>query len=128
MFFISRSVLLRMRNFSGKRCRGNQNTHFVFNIYFFFENRAVYEIMCKNMVQPGRPRMTIWRMRIACWIHKATNTHSEYLQLTASPLQRWLHKRTSVLSYSSLPVFFIFRPDCAAVISSKIRLYFLFFM
>jgi hypothetical protein len=26
--------------------------------------------------------MTIWRMRIACWIPKATNTHSEYVILT----------------------------------------------
>jgi hypothetical protein len=32
-------------------------THFVFNI-FFFENRAVYEIMWKNIVQRGRPQMT----------------------------------------------------------------------
>ena len=27
--------------------------------------------------------MTIWRMRIACYISKATNTHSEYVILTA---------------------------------------------
>jgi len=60
---------------------------------FFFENRAVYEIMWKNFVQPGRPQMTIWRTRIACWITKATNTNSEYLILTAVPLQQWLHKR-----------------------------------
>jgi hypothetical protein len=32
------------------------------------KNRAVYEIMWKNIVQPGRPHMTVWRMRIACWI------------------------------------------------------------
>ena len=25
--------------------------------------------------------MAIWRMRIACWIPKATNTHSEYVIL-----------------------------------------------
>ena len=29
--FISRSVLLRMRNVSGKSCRANRNTHFVFS-------------------------------------------------------------------------------------------------
>ena len=44
---------------------------------FFFENRAVYEIMWKIPVEPGRPHVTIWRMRIAGWIPKATNTHSE---------------------------------------------------
>jgi hypothetical protein len=41
--------------------------------------------------------MTIWRMHIACWIPKATNTHSEYVILIAFPPQQWLHKRTSML-------------------------------
>jgi len=41
----------------------------------FPKNRAVNEITRKNIVQPGRPQMTIWRMRIVCWIPKATNTH-----------------------------------------------------
>ena len=30
-----RSVLLRVRNVSNKNCRGNQNTHFKFNNFFF---------------------------------------------------------------------------------------------
>jgi hypothetical protein len=63
---ISRSVLLRMRNVLNKSCRENQNTHFMFSI-FFSENRAVYEIMSKNMVEPERPQ-TVWRMRVACWM------------------------------------------------------------
>jgi hypothetical protein len=29
--------------------------------------------------------MTIWRMRIACWIPKVTNTLSEYVALIAFP-------------------------------------------
>jgi hypothetical protein len=37
----------------------------------FPENRAVYEIMLKNMVQPEWTQITIWR-HIACWISKAT--------------------------------------------------------
>jgi len=68
--------LLRMRNVSDKLCRENQNTHFMFNI-IFSENRAVHEIMWKNIVQLGRPQMTIWRMRLAYWIPKAINTHTE---------------------------------------------------
>ena len=32
--------------------------------------------------------MTIWRMGIACWITKATDTHSEYVILIAFPLQK----------------------------------------
>ena len=58
---------------------------------FFFDNRAVYEIMWENNVERGRPQMTIWRMRIICWIPKATDTHSENLILTDFPLQQWLH-------------------------------------
>ena len=42
---------------------------------FFFEDRAVHEIMWKNIVQPDRSQMTIWRMRIACWIPNAKNAH-----------------------------------------------------
>jgi hypothetical protein len=72
-----------MRDVSDKNCRGNQNTHFVFGT--FFEHRAVYEIMWKNTVEPDRPQMTIWH--IACSIPKTTNTHSEYVILTAFPLQ-----------------------------------------
>ena len=34
-------------------------------IIFSPENRAVYEIMWKNTVQPNRPQLTIWRMRTA---------------------------------------------------------------
>jgi len=31
------------------------------------------------MVEPDRPETTIWSMRIACWIPRAINTHSEYV-------------------------------------------------
>ena len=37
---------------------------------FFFLNRTIYETLWKNTVQPDRPQMTVWRMRIACWIPK----------------------------------------------------------
>ena len=38
------------------------------------------------MVQAEGPQMTIWRMRIANWIPKTTNTHSEYVILVDFPL------------------------------------------
>ena len=61
---------------SDKICKENQNTHFLFN-NFFFLNLAVYEIMWKN-IEPDRSQMkTIRRMRIACWIPKATHTHTQ---------------------------------------------------
>jgi len=48
-----------MRYVSDKYCRENRNTHFMFHIFFFFENRTVYEIMWKNCVETERPQMTI---------------------------------------------------------------------
>jgi hypothetical protein len=44
-----------MRNGLEKKCTENQNIHFMFS-NFFFENRAVYEAMSKNMVEPERPQ------------------------------------------------------------------------
>ena len=32
--------------------------HFMFNNFFFPENRVVYERMWENTVEPGRPQMT----------------------------------------------------------------------
>ena len=45
-----------MRNVLEKSCTENQNTHFMFN-NFFFENRAIYDIMSKKM-EPQEPKMT----------------------------------------------------------------------
>jgi len=87
-----------MRNISDKSCREIQNTHFVFSIFFL--NSAVYEIMWENIVERGRPQMTIWRMRIACCATKAINTHSEYVIFIAFLLQQWLHERASMLRYT----------------------------
>ena len=39
-------------------------------------------------------------VRIARWIPKATNRHSEYVIFIAFPLQLWLHKRASILCYT----------------------------
>jgi hypothetical protein len=43
---------------------------------------------------------TIQRMRFACWITKATDTHSEYVILIVFPRQQWLRERPSVLRYT----------------------------
>ena len=53
------SVLVRMRNISDKRCKENQNTHFMFNNIFSPKNRAVYEIMWKKLVESDRRQMTV---------------------------------------------------------------------
>ena len=41
----SRSVHLRITYCSEKNCTENQNTHYIFSSFFFFEDRAVYATM-----------------------------------------------------------------------------------
>ena len=82
--------------------------------------------MSKTVMEPERPQ-TIWRMRAACWISKATRaqanararaptptntqahacTHPRarkhtqtYVLLIASPRQQWLRERASILRYT----------------------------
>jgi len=67
-----------MKSVSEKESRKIQNTHFVFHSVLC-ENRVVCETMWENIVKQGRPQLTIWRMRIARWIPKATDTYPQYL-------------------------------------------------
>ena len=58
--------------------------------------------------------MTIWLMSVACWIAKATNTHSQYVILTAVALQLRLQERASMLPYTyiarlALPYVHVYR-------------------
>ena len=56
--------------------------------------------MSKIFVERGRPQLTIWRMRIACWITRATNAHTDRAILIAFPLQQWLYECASLLRYT----------------------------
>ena len=64
------------------------------------ENRDVYEIMWKNIIESVGAQMTIWSLRFVCLINKATNTHSEYVLVIAFPQQQWLRERASMLRYT----------------------------
>ena len=72
---------------------------------FSFENGTVCRIIWKNTVESGRPQTAIWHMRIACWIPKATNTHSQYVILTVLPLLLWLEDVPQCYVVCTLPVF-----------------------
>ena len=99
-----------MRNVADKSCREDQNTFYVQQL--FFENRCICMIMLKSIVEPDRSHDDIIRrMRIACWIPQATNTHSECVIRITFPLQQWLYERTSILRYSTLPVLIENRGD-----------------
>jgi len=88
--FLEREIFLR-------RIVGKIKTYILGSITFFKDSRALYEIMWKNVVEVDRPQVTVWCVCIACWIPKATNTHSDYVILTAFLLQQWLHERSTML-------------------------------
>ena len=95
---ISRSVLLRMKSVSDKSCIENQNTHFMFN-KFYFPPKVVplMKQRKKNTVERGKPHMTLRRTRFEYWIPKATNTHSEYVIYIACQRQQRLREGASML-------------------------------
>jgi hypothetical protein len=73
---ISRWILLGTRNVLYKSRRGNENTHFMFS-NFFRKSRRLWD----NVEKYGGTRgassdVTIWRIRVACWISNATCTHA----------------------------------------------------
>jgi len=80
-------------------------THILCSIIFFSETRALYEIRWKNVAEWDRPQITIWRMRIACWVRKATNTYSEYVTLAAFLLQQWMRYVTLHMHYLSCLIY-----------------------
>jgi hypothetical protein len=63
------------------------------------------KILWKNIANPDRPQMTIWLIYIARWVPKATNTHAEYVILTALLQQQCLHERGSVSHYVYIVLF-----------------------
>ena len=93
-----RRIFLSVRNVSGKNFRAIQNTHFILNTPSPPpENRAVYEVMWKSILEPGKSQMTIWRVRITCFITEATDTHSDYVIIITFPRQQWLRERLTLL-------------------------------
>jgi hypothetical protein len=54
----------------------------------------------ENFVEAERPEIKIWRMRIACWIPKSTNTRSEYVIVTAFPVQQCLPERAPIFRHT----------------------------
>jgi hypothetical protein len=100
-----------MRNVPDKSCTENQNTHFV-SSNFFFENRAVCEIMWENIVDRGRPQYN------ACALHarypRLKKRTLRICNIFGYPLQQLLQERASMLPYPNnvLPVYHEFlEPD-----------------
>ena len=63
------------------------------------ENRALYEIMSANMLEPESPQVIrVRRVHYACWISKATRSPTR--------TQKWFRERSSKLQVRTLPTFF----------------------
>jgi len=87
--------VIRMKNVSDKRGRGNQNTHFMFNNIFSWKLYRCWD----GVEKYGRARkaVNVNIMCIAWWKHKATDLHSEYAILITFPRQQCLRERVSML-------------------------------
>jgi hypothetical protein len=67
----------------------NLKTHTLCSITFFFENRADYDKMWKNIVEPGRPQYGACALDAG---YLRLQTRRECIIITAFPLQQWLHE------------------------------------
>jgi len=75
-FITSRSLLLRLRNVSDKLIK-EIKTRILYSVTFYRQSCRLWENVGKNILQRGRSQKTKWRMPIACWTLKATNTHTK---------------------------------------------------
>ena len=64
------------------------------SISLFIENRAIYEIISKNIADPDRPQMAIWRMYFETWITEIADTNWEYVILIVFHSKNCLAKIT----------------------------------
>jgi hypothetical protein len=85
-----------MRNVSVK---GEQEikTHILRWITFFYSCLLWYNVSKYGKAEPATDYNNTRRMRIACWIAKATDTHSEYLIHCHFSWQQWSCERASKL-------------------------------
>jgi hypothetical protein len=90
-YFTPRSMCVHLWSYLAhfqRKVVGKIKKHILCSVTFFSpENRVVYEIMWKSTVEPDRPQMTIWRMRIACWIHTLRLCNTYYIY-TATAVAR----------------------------------------
>jgi len=66
----------------------------------FFSKMVSFMGYCEKIFYSPTDHMTIWGIRTAQWITKATNTHSQYVIFICFPLQQGLHERGLILRYS----------------------------
>ena len=108
-------------------------THILYAVTFY-ENRAVFEVMSKNMVEPERTHK-IWRLRVACWIIKLTRaqaharacapTHTQTHARTRMPLPTRALERARTLTQKYV-ILYAFHGNSGFVDAPKCCLFFFF--
>jgi len=71
-------------------------THFFYSISVS-ENRAVYEIMWKNILLPDRPQITIWRQTRCILDNRGYKHNPRICNTYCFSTAQMLHKCTSIL-------------------------------
>jgi hypothetical protein len=89
---VCRWFFLKMKNFSYKTCRENQNTRFIFRN--FIPKILSFMGQCLNIGTTGEAKndKVMLLMCLACWINKATHTYSDYVIHTFFPRQQLLRE------------------------------------
>jgi hypothetical protein len=71
----------------------------MFNNFFFRKSCCLRDNVAKYCTaRQATDDNIIRRMRFACWITKATDTHSEYVILIAFQRQQWLRERYTYIA------------------------------
>ena len=85
----------------GQSCRENRSTHFIFDKFSLWKSYRLWDNVEKYVgARQATDDNTIWRIVFVCWIPKATNTHSEYVILTAFQGNN---------SYANAPQYYVLR-------------------
>jgi hypothetical protein len=80
-----------MRNILDKRCRKNQNIHFMFRTLFFLKLRRLWDNVEKyGGAREAADNVTVRRICFACWICKATRSHARAHARTRSHTHKYI--------------------------------------
>ena len=109
--FIYDWILFRIRNISKKYIEKIKTliTYSITFFFFFSRKSCRWWDSVQTFVDPDSPQVKILRMRITCWITKATDTHSKCIILITFSLHSGIGTRLSDTSICTLTAFLYFK-------------------
>jgi hypothetical protein len=92
---------LKLKKCFERNSRENQNTHFMFNNFFFFrKSRRLWDV--RKCCRAGQATETIWCVRVACCMPRASDSHSGCVIVIGVALQQWMHENASMLRHTCI--------------------------